>query len=197
MLSSGMRIRTIAAAILLVLMAACSRQASTGWHATEVSGALPALDFAMTRAGDGRTVTASDYRGKAVVLYFGYTHCPDVCPTTLANLAEALGKMGAAANDVRVLFVTVDPNRDDVATMKGYAASFAPQVDGLRGTPDQLIALTRRYRVAFSVTPGPPYEVMHSNAVFVFDRSGKARLVSTDVSKPDDVAADLKKVLAL
>jgi protein SCO1/2 len=81
--------------------------------------------------------------------------------------------------------------------MKGYVQSFAPQMDGLRGTPDQLIALTRRYRVAFSVTPGPPYEVMHSNAVFVFDPHGKARLVSTDVSKPDDVAADLKKVLAL
>jgi protein SCO1 len=189
-----MRIGTIAAALLVMLMAACSRQ-NSAWHATEVSGALPALDFAMTRANDGRAATAADYRGKAVVLYFGYTHCPDVCPTTLANLAEALGKMGADAGNVRVLFVTVDPNRDDLATMKGYVQSFAPQVDGLRGTPDQLIALTRRYRVAFTVTPGPPYEVMHSNAVFVFDKAGRARLVSTDVSKPDDVAADLKKVL--
>jgi protein SCO1/2 len=192
-----MRIGTIAAALLLVLLAACSRQGGGAYHATEVSGALPALDFAMTRANDGRAVTAADYRGKAVVLYFGYTHCPDVCPTTLANLAEALGKLGAQANDVRVLFVTVDPNRDDITTMKGYVQSFAPQFDGLRGTADRLTALTRRYRVAFSVTPGPPYEVMHSNAVFVFDKAGRARLVSTDVSKPDDVAADLKKVLTL
>src|SRR6202012_482969 len=122
-------------------------------------------------------------------------HCPDVCPTTLANLAEALGKLGTAANDVRVLFVTVDPSRDDLATMKGYVQSFAPQVEGLRGTADHLIALTRRYRVAFSVTPGPPYEVMHSNAVFVFDREGRARLVSTDTKDVDGLAADAKRLM--
>ena len=156
---------------------------------------MPALDFTLTRAGDGREVGAADYRGKVAILYFGYTHCPDICPTTLADLAEMISKLGARANEVRVLFVTVDPDRDTLATMKGYVQSFAPQIDGLRGTPDALTALTRRYRVAFSVTPGPPYEVMHSNAVFFFDATGRARLVSTDVSKPDDVAADVKRLL--
>jgi protein SCO1/2 len=186
--------KLLAAAFMLVLLAACGRQDSA-FHATDVTGALPALDFTLTRANDGRAVRAADYRGKVAILYFGYTHCPDICPTTLANLAEMLAKLGARASDVRVLFVTVDPDRDTLSTMKGYVQSFGPEIDGLRGTADQLTALTRRYRVAFSVTAGPPYEVMHSNAVFFFDGSGRARLVTTDVSKADDVAADVKRLL--
>src|SRR5262249_57265348 len=126
----------------------------SGWHATDISGAMPPLGFEMTRANDGAAVGGNDYRGKIVVLYFGYTHCPDICPTTLANLSEVLDKLGPKADQVRVLFVTVDPNRDTAALMKGYVNSFAPQIDGLRGTPDQLTAFTPRYRVAFSVTPG-------------------------------------------
>ena len=189
-----MKLAHLAAAFMLALLAACGRQDSAS-HATDVTGALPALDFSLTRANDGREVRGADYRGKVAILYFGYTHCPDICPTTLANLAEMLQKLGSRADGVRVLFVTVDPDRDTLATMKGYVASFAPQIDGLRGTPDELTALTRRYRVAFSVTPGPPYQVMHSNAVFFFDPNGRARLVSTDVSKPDDVAADVKRLM--
>ncbi|MEJ0041515.1 MAG: SCO family protein [Rhizomicrobium sp.] len=126
---------------------------------------------------------------------FGYTHCPDICPTTLANLAEALSRLSARAGDVRVLFVTVDPARDTLAQMKGYVNSFAPQVDGLRGTDNQLVALARRYRVAYSVTPGPPYEVMHANAVFFFGRDSRARLVATGTKDIDGLTADLKRLL--
>ncbi|MEI9992126.1 MAG: SCO family protein [Rhizomicrobium sp.] len=189
-----MKIAHLAAAFMLALLAACGRQ-DAAWHGTDVTGALPALDFALTRANDGREVHAADYRGKVAILYFGYTQCPDICPTTLANLSEMLAKLGARAGDVRVLFVTVDPNRDTLSTLKGYVRSFAPQVDGLRGTPDELTTLARRYRVAFSVTPGPPYQVMHSNAVFFFDKTGRARLVSMDVSKAEDVAADVGKLM--
>ncbi len=164
-----MRYARLAVFALALLLAACGKQGA-GWHTTDITGVMPPLALAMTRANDGKVVSETDYRGKIVVLYFGYTHCPDICPTTLANLADALGKLGTNANDVRVLFVTVDPARDTPALLKGYVASFAPQVDGLRGTPDQLAALARRYRVAYSVTAGPPYEVMHSNAVFVFGR---------------------------
>lgn len=159
---------------------------------------MPALEFTLTRASDGRPVRGTDYRGKVVVLYFGYTHCPDICPATLANLAEAIQKLGPRANDVRVLFVTVDPMRDQAPALAAYARAFAPQVEGLRGTDDQLIDVTRRYRVVYSVTPetqGHPYEVMHSAAAFFFDRSGRARLVTT---KTDDVAgltSDLKQLL--
>ncbi len=105
---------------------------------------MPALDFAMTRANDGKAVRGADYRGKVAVLYFGYTHCPDICPTTLANLSEVLAKIGSRAGEVRVLFDTVDPNRDGADLMKTYVRSFGPQFDGLRGTANQLAALARR-----------------------------------------------------
>ncbi len=189
-----MMIARAVAVLLLLILAACGRQ-DAAWHATDVTGALPALALAATQANDGRAVTAGDYRGKVVLLYFGYTHCPDICPTTLANLSQMLTTLGARADKVRILFVTVDPARDDLTTLKNYVRAFAPQIDGLRGTANQLTALARRYRVAFSVTPGPPYEVMHSNAVFFFDPSGRARLVATDVSKAEDVASDVRRLM--
>ncbi|MGH9518587.1 MAG: SCO family protein, partial [Terriglobales bacterium] len=120
----------------LSMLASCSKAAP--WHALNVSGSAPPLQFSMTRASDGKLVTSADYRGQVVMLYFGYTFCPDVCPTTLANLSRILGQLGPDAQQVRVLFVTVDPNRDTLAVLKAYVKNFAPQVDGLRGTPDQL-----------------------------------------------------------
>src|SRR5205823_8332585 len=138
---------------------------------------LPRLSFHMNRASDGAAVSGDSYRGKVVALYFGYSHCPDVCPTTLANLSEMLARVGSP--DVAVLFVTVDPARDTLPVLKQYAAAFSPQMDGLRGSDNQLADFARRYRVAYTVEAGPPYEVMHSNAVFFFDRTGKARLVTT------------------
>ena len=191
-------LRRIVAFCALSLLAACGPPSGTKWHATDITGAMPVLDFTMTRAGDGAAVTADDYRGKIVVLYFGYTNCPDVCPATLANLSEVLQKLGAKANDVRILFVSVDPKRDTEQVLKDYVHAFGPQIEGLSGTDDQLTALTRRYRVIYSVTPespGHPYQVIHSGAVFFFDRRGRARLVTT---KTDDIAGltqDLRQLL--
>ena len=180
----------MAALLLALLLAGCGR---AGFHMTEVSGALPRLDFHMARASDGAAVTGESYRGKVVALYFGYTHCPDVCPATLANLTDMLGRVGS--KEVAVLFVTVDPDRDTLSVLKQYATAFSPQVDGLRGTANQLADFARRYRVAYSVKAGPPYEVMHSNAVFFFDRSGRARLVTTDTTDTAAMAEDVKRLL--
>jgi protein SCO1/2 len=173
------------------------------WNSDDMTGALPALSFTMTRASDGKTVSAADYRGKIVLLYFGYTNCPDVCPTTLLNLATMLKHMGKAADDVRVLFVTVDPNRDTLAVLKQYTQAFAPQVVGLRGTPDQLATLAKRYRVAYSVTPaspGHPYEVTHGAAVYVFNRAGDIKLLFTGLStqntKLQPLTDDLRQMVA-
>ena len=172
----------------MLALASCSKP---GWHMTDISGAMPRLDFHMS--ANGRPVTAADFRGKVVALYFGYTHCPDVCPTTLANLTDILGKVNSP--DVRVLFVTVDPDRDTDAVLADYAKAFSPQVVGLRGSPNALAALARSYRVAYTVKQGPPYEVMHSNAVFLFDKEGKARLVTTDTSDAAVMAEDVKRLL--
>jgi len=190
----------LAAGALTLPMAGCDRK--TQWHETDISGSLPRLSFAMTDAMTGAPVTAADFRGKVTLLYFGYTLCPDFCPTTLTNLGVVLHNLGAQADQVRVLFVTVDPNRDSLPTLKQYVALFAPQMVGLRGTPDQLASLARRYRVAYSVTPahdGQPYQVTHSAIVYVFDQDGNARLIVTSMStqQPDikGTTADLHTLI--
>ncbi len=181
---------------VLLLATACSEHA--GWHATDITGAMPTLAFSMTRSNDGQTVTAGDYRGKITLLYFGYTHCPDVCPTTLANLSDMLQQLGSRAGDVRVLFVTVDPDRDTQPVLHDYVKAFAPEIDGLRGSDDALVTLARRYRVAYGVTPASgrnPYAVMHSDAVFFFDRTGHARLVATAVDDTHGISSDVRRLL--
>ena len=156
---------------------------------------MPDLEFATTRANDGEAVNAGNYRGRAVVLYFGYTNCPDACPTTLSDLATVLHRLGPKADDVRVLFVTVDPNRDSLSALKAYVNAFAPEIDGLRGSEDAIARLARRYRITYQVTPGPPYEVMHSDSVFFFDRDGRARYVATSVANAKLITAHVRQLL--
>lgn len=189
------------AAIGIMALSACAK--ASRWRAgDDVTGSFPPLAFTLTRASDGKTVTAADYRGRVVLLYFGYTFCPDVCPTTLLNLAQVLKRLGPLASQTRVLFVTVDPNRDTLLVLNGYGAHFAPQVEGLRPTPDQLARLARRYRAAYSVSPGDktrPYQVTHSSAIYVFDKAGDARFLltslSTDAPDIDGAAADLRRLI--
>ena len=173
------------------------------WHGTDVSGSTPDLAFTLSRSGDGRSVTAADFRGKVTLLYFGYTYCPDVCPTTLANVAQALKQAGSGSSNARVLFVTVDPRRDTLPVLAQYAKAFGPDFVGLRGTDDELATLAKRYRIAYSATPNSDpakYEVTHSSAIYVFDQQGRARLLETSLSqaRPDiaGTAADLERLLA-
>ena len=156
-----------------------------------------AYDFS-ARTIDGDEQSLADYRGKALLLYFGYTHCPDACPTTLANLAAVLQKLGSHAKQVRVLFVTVDPARDTLPILKAYVASFAPEIDGLRGTDDEIASLARRYRVLYRVTQTPSggVEVMHASSTFFVDREGHARLVTTSTDDTAAIAADIERLLS-
>jgi protein SCO1 len=186
--------------VAIALLAGCDNGAK--WRSTVISGSSPPLEFSMTRASDGKAVTEADYRGQVVMLYFGYTFCPDVCPTTLSNVSRILERLGPEARQVRVLFVTVDSNRDTLPVLRDYVKNFAPEIEGLRGAPDQLAALARRYRVVYSVTPetkDQPYEVTHSSAIYVFDKSGAARLlVSPLIASNVDiagVAADLERLI--
>jgi protein SCO1 len=176
----------------LLALAGCSDKP---WHATNITGSMPRLEFSMVRASDATAVKAEEYRGRVVVLYFGYTHCPDVCPATLANLSDVLARLGPEAEKVRVLFVTVDPARDSLPVLKRYAQAFAPQMDGLRGTPNQLADVARRYRVAYSVKTAPEYVVTHTSAVFIFDEKGRARLVTLDTNDTGGLAEDVKRLL--
>ncbi len=183
------------------LLASCSGSKQP-WHGTDITGVMPDLQLSMTRAGDGKAVTGQDFRGRIAILYFGYTYCPDICPLTLTNVAAALKKLGDKADDVRVLFVTVDPNRDTLDVLRQYADAFAPQMVGLRGTPDQIASLTKRYRAAYSVNPhdkNGEYVVTHSPAVYVFDRDGKARVLYTSLASSnanvDGMAKDLERLI--
>jgi protein SCO1 len=185
--------RTILSLTFAAALAGCSRPVP--WYGTDITGAMPRLDFTLTRARDGARVTGADYRGNVTLLYFGYTHCPDICPTTLANLSAMLDRLGQDARKVRILFVTVDPNRDSLPILKEYAAAFSPQIDGLRGTENELADLARRYRVAYSVKTAPTYEVMHSSAVFVFDTTGRARLVTLTTDNVSGLAEDVERLL--
>lgn len=182
--------------LCLAALAGCNGPKSAAYHADDITGVMPALDFTLTDAA-GATVTAAAVRGKIVMLYFGYTHCPDVCPATLARLGQALRRLGPAADGVRVLFVSVDPARDSGKALAAYAAYFGPQVMGLTGTDDELTALTKRYRVAYrrdAPDARGDYAVYHSSAVFIFDRGGRARLLATPTETADQLAEDLRAV---
>lgn len=192
--------RLLCVGVLTLAVAGCDKPQA--WHETDITGAMPPLNFTMTRADDGKIVTADTYQGKVVLLYFGYTFCPDVCPTTLSNIVQILDRLGPNAADVRVLFVTVDPNRDTLPVLKQYVDAFAPQVDGLRDDSGGLAALAKRYRVSYSVRPKSAehdYEVSHGSAVYVFDRTGKIRLLLSSLAtgKPeiDGTVADLKRLI--
>ncbi|NKF24078.1 SCO family protein [Solimonas marina] len=181
----------------LAVLGGCHQQQT--WKLKNVRHLLPDLKFTMQRAGDDKTVTAADYRGKTVLLYFGYTHCPDICPTTLARLRAVLHGLGADAAKVQVLFVSVDPQRDDDATLAQYVHAFDPAFDGLRGSPAQLAALAKRYRVGYTKQGNEPdggYTMSHSSAVFIFDRAGHARLLGDETAPVDAFDADLKQLLA-
>jgi protein SCO1/2 len=185
----------------IALLGGCENK--TKFHGIDVSGTSPSLAFTMNRTPDGSRVTERDYRGQIVMLYLGYTFCPDVCPTTLAAITRSVADLGANAGQVTVLFVTVDPRRDTLPILTDYVRNFGPRVIGLRGTPDELAALARRYRLLYSVraaTKENPYEVSHSPAVYIFDGSGAARVLVTSLASqtPDisGVTADLRRLIA-
>lgn len=158
-----------------------------GAAAESVAGSLPDLSFRMQRADTGALASEADFRGSVALLYFGYASCPDICPTTLANLAAVLDRLGPLAQRVRVLFVSVDPARDTLAALRQVTTPFGPHVIGLRPTPDMLDAVARRYRVAYSVQPArgnEPYTVSHATGVYVFDSAGAARAILTGLDQP-------------
>jgi protein SCO1 len=180
-----------------VLLAACHHDEPPPWQLSDISGHMPDLSFQLTN-DEGKAVTAADYRGKVTLLYFGYTHCPDVCPLTLAHLHVVMEKLGKPADNVRILFVSVDPARDTPAVMHDYVKAFDPRAVGLTGSAADIEALTKRYRAAFTREPGAAdgsYEVSHSSGIYIFDVNGKARLLATPADPQDKLVHDLQLLL--
>jgi protein SCO1/2 len=191
---------SVRAALALFLTGALAACAARDPHYTlkSISGLVSPLQFRLTNQ-DGDAVTAADYRHELVLLYFGYTQCPDECPTTLTTLANALHALGPQASRVRVLFVTVDPRRDSTAVLKRYVNHFGPQFVGLRPDEEELTSLSKRYRIAYQYEAPDKYgnyEVDHSSAVFIFDGEGRARLLALSDNTAQQVASDLRRLLA-
>lgn len=147
-------------------------------------------------ASNGGKLSLANYRGKVVLLGFGFTSCPQVCPTTLAVLAQARKKLGAQGKQVQVVYVTVDPERDDAARMRTYLTAFDPSFVGGTGTPAQLASVRREYGVLTQRKPvGKTYTVGHSSSVYLIDRKGLLRGMMPYGHQPADYVHDIRALL--
>lgn len=189
-----------ACAALLLVLPACDKlfaPAKSPFNGIDVTGTEMGGTLALADAS-GAQRTLADFRGKVVVVSFGFTHCPDVCPTTLADLAKALRRLGNDAANVQVLFVSVDPKRDTPEVLAQYVPNFHPSFIGLRGDAAATQAATKAFHVYAKERAGSSpeaYTVDHSSQTFVLDREGRLRLILPYGTKPEAIASDLKVLL--
>ena len=186
----------VVAALVALVLTGCS-PGGPRFQASDVTGAAFGRDFKLTDH-NGKPRTLADFRGKVVVMFFGYTQCPDVCPTTLSELAAALQKLGADASSVQVLFVTIDPERDTPALLSSYVPAFNPTFLGLYGDAAETAAIAREFKILYQkqlgATPGS-YSMDHSAGTFIFDPQGRLRLFVTHGQGPDSFAHDIRELL--
>ncbi|MCC9162466.1 SCO family protein [Alcaligenes aquatilis] len=165
-----------------------------------VRGFLPDLRFSLQAAGS-KTLTQDDFKDKVVMMFFGYASCPDICPTTLAQLGLVMEELGNDAEQVRIIFVSVDPHRDTPDSLARYIAAFdGKHTTGLTGSEKQIADLARRYRVAFQIEKPDPnapenYEVSHSRGVYIFDQQGRARYLAPDTESVQVLADGVRSLL--
>ena len=186
---------------LAALLAGCDRLAPSSarsFNAIDITGADYARRLELPDQ-NGQLRTLADFRGKVTVVFFGYTQCPDVCPTTLAELARIKQQLGAQGAALQGILVSVDPEHDTPERLKAYVESFDPSFIALRGTPEQTAATAKEFRVFYARVPGKTegsYSVDHTAGSYVFDREGKVRLFVRYGSGAETLAADLKALLA-
>jgi protein SCO1/2 len=170
-----------------------------GWMALHRDeGPIPIGGPFRLRAGDGREVTEADFRGRWMLVYFGYTRCPDACPTALQDMANALDAMGPDAKQkVAIVFITIDPERDTPAVVQDYVSVFNAPITGLSGTPEQIAAVAKAYRVYYAKHPrsGQEYDMDHSSIIYVMDPRGRFVANFTHETAPDAIAAKLRSVM--
>jgi len=186
-------------AIVLLLLLAGSATAraddAVALKAGVFEPARMAPDFTL-QGSDGAELKLSRYRGKVVLLGFGFTSCQAVCPVTLGTLAAAHKKLGAQRADLQVVYITVDPQRDDAARMKKYLSSFDPTFIGGTGSEEQLAAVRKEYGIAAEKVAGPDGSYTHSSFVYLIDRAGRLRALMPYGHAPDDYVHDVRLLLA-
>lgn len=187
-----------AVASAILALAACQADPQPEFLATDITGAEFARDFRLVDH-NGQTRALADFHGKAVAIFFGYTHCPDVCPTTLSDFAAALRQLGPDAERVQVIFVTVDPERDTPELLRQYVPAFNPGFLGMSSDPETLRQLAKEFKVVYqktAVKAPDDYLIDHSAGTYVYDPQGKLRLLVPYGSSPDVIARDLQTLLA-
>ncbi len=181
---------------IAILLAGCSEPPR--FVSTDISTVDWGKDFSLTHP-NGQPRRLGDFNGKAVVMFFGYTQCPDVCPTTMSIMRDAMALLGDDAKRVQVLFVSVDPARDTPALLAQYVPAFHPSFLGLYADEKTIAALAKDFKVFYAKqagsTPGN-YSIDHSTGSYTFDPQGKLRLLLRHGEAPANVAADLKLLLA-
>ena len=179
------------ASIVLVVVLVSGRDPLPSAGAAAIGGPFSLVDQ------DGRTVTDKDLRGHPFLVFFGFTHCPDVCPTALFEMSEVLGKLGSDAQKVSALFVTIDPERDTPAEMKDYLSSFNPRLVGLTGDPAAIAAVAKEYRVYVKKVPldNGDYTMDHTALVYLMDKDGRFVTPFNLQRSAEDAAADLRRYL--
>jgi protein SCO1 len=181
-----------AAGAWLATAAACTPQP---FHTMDITGATYGRNFSLLDP-DGRTRTLADFKGKAVLIFFGFTQCPDVCPTALARAAEVMKLLGPDAAKLQVIFVTVDPERDTPAMLRNYTAAFHPLFLGLHADLATTAATAKDFKVFYAKVPtGSSYTMDHSAMSYAFDPKGQLRLAVQHSMPADKVATDLKRLL--
>lgn len=192
-LKSVVRLTLLAGAV--ALLAACGDRAPS-FKSSDITGMQIGGDLALTDH-TGKARKLSDFKGKVVVVFFGYTQCPDVCPTTLSEVAAAMKELGPKAKDVQVLFVTVDPERDTQELLAQYVPAFDPSFLALRGSPAELETVAKQFKVFYQKNPTPSggYTMDHTAGSFVFDQQGRIRLLVSYGAGPRVFAHDLAQLL--
>ena len=186
----------LGAALLMLSLIGCV-PSQPGFKNTDVTGSDCCRDFRLTDH-KGRVRTLADFRGKAVVMFFGYTQCPDVCPTTMMEMTAVLQQLGTDAQRVQMLFVTVDPERDTRELLSNYVPAFDPSFIGLYGDLETTARTAKEFRVFYQKQPGSTptsYTVDHTAGSYVFDPQGKVRLFARYGDGGANLAADLRTLL--
>ncbi len=198
MTASAMRRRWFTLALAALLSGCEGAAPKPSFKGVDITGAEYARKLSLTD-GEGQPRTLAEFKGKLVVVFFGYTQCPDVCPTTLVELSEVKRSLGADGARVQGIFVSVDPERDSAALLKSYVSNFGPDIIGLRGSLDETKAVAKEFKVFFAKAPGKTetsYTVDHTAGSYVFDAQGRVRLFTRYGSGAQALADDLKILLA-
>jgi protein SCO1 len=188
--------RALIAAVLLVLVAACGRPDAPQFKSTDVTGANFGKALALNDHS-GKARTLADFRGKVVVIFFGFTQCPDVCPTTLAEMGKVIKDLGDDGNKVQVLFVSVDPERDTPELLRQYVTAFHPSFLGMVGDAEATKAATKEFKVYVMKQPQKSggYSVDHSAGTFILDTQGRLRLFAQHGAGAPALTADIRTLL--